>query len=301
MAVDVSLLFNTEYPEVGGDNPNGVAGYAVRGAANWGEAFAGVNAEAPAVDGDTGLRKLRIKMEQPGPGLYVGYVTYGIQNYIDTLPDPAPPPPPGSPPPPSPSSPSETDALGGEFAFSTTGGTQHITQSRSTIEKKGIAGEGAPPDPKGAIGLARDGTVQGVGIVAPKLEFSIATKPPYFTLKMVKKYRDMTGRVNGVTWWTFEPGEVLFMGADGRVNKSDGASLNMHFAAGRNRHPADADPDNRTTVAPDLTFDSDIEAWHHVWVAYRDTVSNGVSTQVPFAAYLEKVYASGDFTNLGIG
>jgi len=57
------------------------------------------------------------------------------------------------------------------FSFNTSGGSQHITQSISTTDKKAPAGKTAP-DFKGAINATEKGSVDGVDIIVPVYRWS---------------------------------------------------------------------------------------------------------------------------------
>ena len=61
------------------------------------------------------------------------------------------------------------------FSFDTTGGTQHLTQSRQTISKYAPAGKTAP-DFGGAIGVTHD-SVEGVDITVPVFSFNVTRYP----------------------------------------------------------------------------------------------------------------------------
>ena len=41
--------------------------------------------------------------------------------------------------------------------------------------------------------------------------------------------------------------------------------------------------------------------WHHLWALYADDVDQNTLIKRPIAAYVERVYDPGDFSQLGIG
>ena len=41
--------------------------------------------------------------------------------------------------------------------------------------------------------------------------------------------------------------------------------------------------------------------WHHLWVLYADDVDQNTFIKRPVAAYVERVYNAGDFSQLGVG
>jgi len=100
------------------------------------------------------------------------------------------------------------------FAFDTSGGTQHITQSLGTIAS--YAASGTPPNFGGAVGVTHD-SVEGVDITIPVYSFSethfldaaFVTPAYYGTLF------NITGKVNNASFKGLAAGECLFLGASG--------------------------------------------------------------------------------------
>ena len=180
------------------------------------------------------------------------------------------------------------------FAFDTGGGSQHVTQSLETL---GRYGPKASTKLGGAIGF--DGkSVQGVDITVPVFSFS---ETHYFTDdEITGDYKrtlfNLTGRYNGDTFRGFAVKEVLFLGAAGSRQGDDTNDLweiSFRFAASPNRS--------------DLTV-GDISGiakggWDYMWVQYADEADDDTQQLVkaPVAAYVERVYYAGDFSQLGIG
>jgi len=178
------------------------------------------------------------------------------------------------------------------FNFDTTGGTQHITQSLSTINS--YAASGTPPDYKGAIG-ATEKSVEGVDIVLPKFGFS---ETHFLAVELVTPaYRDtlfrMTGKINNLPFRWFAPGECLFMGAVGAKRGYEDWEVSFKFAASPNQ------------IGIQVGDIADIEklGWDYMWVSYEDTEDSAAKRLVkrPVSVHIERVYEFADFTLLGIG
>src|SRR6056297_3666917 len=113
------------------------------------------------------------------------------------------------------------------FSFDTTGGTQHITQSLSTISRTAPAGKTAP-DFKGAIGVTHD-AVEGVDITVPVYAFSethylaVATVTAAYKLQIFQ----LTGTVNDAAFKGLAAGECLFLGASGAKRGTDKWEINF--------------------------------------------------------------------------
>lgn len=187
------------------------------------------------------------------------------------------------------------------FSFDTTGGTQHITQSRQTIQKYAPAGQTAP-DFGGAIGVTHD-SVEGVDITVQVFSFNVTRYIP--TSAMTPGYiaglYAMTGKINSASWTvnvdginlTFAAGEALFLGASGAKRKSENDwELGFRFAASPN--------------ATNLTIGSitgiNKKGWEYLWVRYADAEDAAAKAIVkkPVAVYIEKVYEEANFAGLGI-
>jgi hypothetical protein len=178
------------------------------------------------------------------------------------------------------------------FSFDTGGGTQHITQSLSTIGK--YAASGTAPDFKGAIGVTHD-NVEGVDITVPVYNFSEthyladATVTPSYRGTLF----NLTGKVNNGSFKGLAAGECLFLGASGSKRGEDDWEITYRFAASPNRTGISVGP---ITVASK-------KGWEYLWVRYADEEDAGSNTLVkkPIAAYVERVYEEGNFAALGIG
>lgn len=179
------------------------------------------------------------------------------------------------------------------FTFNTTGGTLHTTQSIETVNRYSASGSpGDAPDFKGSIGF--DGkNLAGVTINIPTYAF---TEQHFFSDATVNNafketLRDITGTVNNASFKGFDAGEVLFLGVTGSKTGSGNWSITYSFASNKNRSNFSIGDIGGITAF----------GWEHVWVRYEDDKSGDSLTKVPRAVYVEKVYETEDFSQLGIG
>ncbi len=178
------------------------------------------------------------------------------------------------------------------FSFDTGGGTQHITQSLSTVGRH--AASGTAPDFKGAIGVTHD-NVEGVDIAVPVYSFS---ETHYLAAAVVTPaYRgtlfNLTGKVNNGSFKGLAAGECLFLGASGSKRGDGDWEIAFRFAASPNR--TNINVGGITVPAK--------KGWEYMWVRYADAEDADSKTLVkrPIAVYVEKVYEEGSFAGLGIG
>lgn len=174
--------------------------------------------------------------------------------------------------------------------------TQHITQSLETVDSEHIDdGSGrAIPDYKRAIAVSKDG-VGGCDIIVPDLSWSETWtwNAAYVTWGYIRALRDLVGTTNTTTFRTFDPAEVLFVGASTPPAELGRRKITYHFRAGKNR--------------PAVTISSDFDpvskgAWDYLWVDYEPgTQGENFILQKPRGVYVEQVYEDGDFLRLGIG
>ena len=175
------------------------------------------------------------------------------------------------------------------FSFNTSGGSQHITQSISTSQKKAPAGKTAP-DFKGAINATEKGSVDGVDIITPVYRWSEMHVVP--DAKVTATYKgylfDLTGKTNNATFDSFAAGECLFEGASGS-KRGDGAwEITYSFASSP----------NRTDITIGAITGINKKGWEYLWVLYSDVEDGGMLAKQPRAVYVEKVYEEGNFAKL---
>jgi hypothetical protein len=177
------------------------------------------------------------------------------------------------------------------FSFETRGGTQHITQSLSTVGTYAASGYTAP-DFGGAIGVQSDG-VEGVDITVPVYTFS---ETHYFdTISTAYKSTlfYLTGRTNSGAFKGLDAGEGLFLGAAGSKRGDDPWEITFAFAGSP----------NVTGLSIGTITGIAKNGWDYIWARYAEVEDATAKMLVrkPIAAYVERVYREGDFSALGIG
>ncbi|MCD4823217.1 MAG: hypothetical protein K8S55_01305 [Phycisphaerae bacterium] len=176
------------------------------------------------------------------------------------------------------------------FSFDTGGGSQHITQSLSTVNRYAPTGQTAP-NFKGAIGVTHD-SVEGVDISVPVYNFS---ETHYIADGDVDKaaYFALTGKTNNAAFKGCAAGECLCLGASGSKRGGGDWEITFRFAASP----------NKTGLTIGSITGIDKKGWEFLWVRYADTEDTAAKTIVkqPAAVYVEKVYEEGSFSGLGIG
>jgi hypothetical protein len=185
------------------------------------------------------------------------------------------------------------------ITFDTTGGTLTI---RNSLETRGKYPVATAPDFKQLIGVNGE-TVEGTPVVIPALRLSCSVVHPHgiITINQIKHLARITAQVNSTRFLTFEPGEVLFLGCQGREGTEVDAEVAYHFAMQANRDGL---------FAPKLTIGdiaNIVKRGHdYVWIRYEDgTETVGGSTyptKIPLFCYVERVYEEVDLaTALGFG
>ena len=179
------------------------------------------------------------------------------------------------------------------YSFDTGGGSQHITNSLSTVSSYAPAGKTAP-NFKQAIGVTKD-SVDGVDITVPVYNFSETHILANSTVTSTYKGQlfALTGKTNNAPFKGFATGEVLFLGASGSKRGKGDWEITFSFAAS---------PNKTGLTVGDITGIAK-KGWEYLWVRYEDAVDDAAGAMVkkPLAAYIEKVYDEGNFADLGIG
>ena len=267
-------------PAATGDNPTIELLYVIKGAAEEAAALTVLKATAPAtwtVDGKTLVRQT-CKVDPVGDGSdwWDGSAQYGRMSSA------------------------KKEVGQSSFSFDTGGGTMHVTQAKAHIASYAPSGKTAGSY-QGAIGVTLD-AVEGCDIVVPVYNFSETWcfDAEDVTETYKGKLYALTGKTNNAAFRGCAAGECLFMGASGQ-QRSDGPwEITFKFAASPNMTDIKIpETDTRITVASK-------KGWEYLWIRYRDAVANSTGgkphfVQVPYAAYVEKLYDEGSFADLGIG
>ena len=169
------------------------------------------------------------------------------------------------------------------FSFSTTGGTLRIRQSKESIARFPVGAA----EQNGVIGGING---EGVEIVIPALKMSYTFRHPAGVVNeaLAVNLARKTGRTNSDVWHGFQPGEVLFMGADGSGGTSQESEVRYDVVASENITGQTVG--TITGVAK--------KGWEISWIKYEDDDADGVAAQKPLAVYVERVYDTMSFASV---
>lgn len=180
------------------------------------------------------------------------------------------------------------------YAFDTTGGTEHVTQSLQTMQQV-VAPDlwSVAPDFKGAIGVTPDG-VEGVDIVVPVFKFTRTHYLPasWVTAAYQNTIYKLTGAVNDKNYLGYKSGELRFDGATGSIRVGGDWEIQFKFAAS---------PNKTDLTVGDITGINK-EGWDKLWIRYVDQVDDTAKALVkrPAIAVVDRVYPRADFDDLGL-
>lgn len=197
-----------------------------------------------------------------------------------------------------------TYAVRDEWSFSidNVAGTEHVSVSQETTQKKYRAGVGAF-DFNQAINVSAD-NVAGVDAYSAKQQFNVvryveksAITTSYLDgLDSLCKPRPHTNHAT-VTLWidgitrTYAAGELLFLGYSmGTSNTKTHWEIRYEFLASKNLAAV-----TLTGIGP---FDK--KGFEYLWPAFDDTVENDVPIKIPKALFIERLYDAGDFSAISL-
>lgn len=178
------------------------------------------------------------------------------------------------------------------ISFDTTGGRQHITQSKQTLRRY----PSNALDMRGAIGVSGD-AVEGVDIVTPVFEFAETHYRPSANMQpaYIQTLYQLTGRVNASSFRGFAAGEVLFLGATASRRGAGDWQVTYRFAAS---------PNASGIVIGNISGIIK-RGWEYLWVRYVDDDGGEGEprglVKVPVGVYIERLYDDADFALLDIG
>lgn len=194
-----------------------------------------------------------------------------------------------------------------DISFSVRGGTQHITQSKETLQSAATN----HPDTDAArtarnfsqaIGVdPKTGEVAGVDILVPEVTWTRNVLIPVraFTGAYAKRCELAVGKVNSAPFFGYNARECLCTSITvGTVDGSGYRPGQFEFAVKRNRTLT-----LTISADPELELD-DVDGWSYVWATYepRKKTVDGKEKDVvtPFEAYEERVYDEYDFGLLNL-
>lgn len=244
--------------------------YRVLGSEDDAEVRARVEATLPAYY--AGMRFQQYSIEHQGGGVWIAEAQYAV--YIPKT---------------------EGESV---FTFDTTGGTQHITQSKETTGLYSATGQAAPSF-EGAIGVNGD-SVEGCDITVPVYAYEETHYVPHAAV--TEAYRSvilaLTGKVNAAAFKGMARGECLFQGARGSRRGLGPWEITYRFAGSQNLTD---DGFSQGLTIGEVIEVRDKLGWEYLWVRYADAVDGVTLVRKPRYAYTERVYDFGDFSLLGIG
>lgn len=183
-----------------------------------------------------------------------------------------------------------------EYEFDIGTSNTKITQSKRTVGVyRSPISNGVPtaPNYQGAINV-QDGKVQGVDVAIPSYQWHETFIFPanVITESYKNTLYNLTATKNAAFFRGKAAGEVLFMGARGRLRNTDEFSLQFSFVAS---------PNVAALNVNNMLIDK--KGHDYVWFQYADTRDSNLISIVkrPVFAYVEEVYVDGDFSLLGIG
>lgn len=178
------------------------------------------------------------------------------------------------------------------MSFDTTGGTVRMSTSRAT-QSYPLSGRTAP-DFKGAINV-QGGNAQGTDVVVPTLKLTYTYKWPKGVINQaaIKNLSRATGSTNVNEWQTYQPGELLFLGASGELDFTTPTEIQYHFAAAENESGLSLGEIAGITKA----------GHDYLWVYFESLADSSAQKLVerPLAAYVERLYRQTNFNAFGIG
>jgi hypothetical protein len=241
--------------EFSGDQPSYVTRWNVIGEDDQNVAYAiAVASTSTAVDTEVGtLNRQGVGIEPAGPGHYIATVTYGRRS----------------------GSSANVGSMG--FSFDTMGST--ATRKAALVHIASYP-DGAP-DHKGAIGVdTKNGTVEGAEVVIPALRMTYTFRHPQGVVDELyaKQMARLTGCTNLLEFRTFQPEELLFLGATGSDGTDAEAEVAYHMLAS----------ENTDSLTIGEIVDIVKRGQHYLWIEFEESVSADNPVIVPKAVHIEQ-------------
>jgi hypothetical protein len=174
------------------------------------------------------------------------------------------------------------------FAFSTTGGSFHLTHSYATVATYGSSG-----GHQQAIGVRKSGSeyeIDGADVIIPALKTSYTFRHPQGQINeaFAVGIALLTGCVNAAPWKGYAAGEVLFLGGNGADGTDAEAEVTYDFAS---------EPNLSGLIFGAI---SGVAKQGHdlLWVEWKDNVVSGQPTKAVKAVHIERIYRRVDFNSV---
>jgi hypothetical protein len=179
---------------------------------------------------------------------------------------------------------------------SSTGGSVKVLTSIDTLgQYKRSTDPLDIPDFKNAIGVTRDNEVQGVDKVVPNCRWTISARFPHavVTGEFLDNLDALTGTINDGYWWDQPPYSVAFLGYDTTLGPWSDPTIDFHFSVIQPRYDFDIG---------DIHVDEK-GGQDYLWGLFEESPQSGAGYMpaVPRAVYVEQIYYTNDFAELGIG
>lgn len=176
------------------------------------------------------------------------------------------------------------------YQFETGGGLIHLTHSLATTKYP----PSTAPDYNNAIEFDGE-TIKGTDIQAPVYNFSETHIVPAANVDGAYKLAlfRCTGKVNNSSFKGFAAGECLFLGATGSARGDEAWEINYRFAAS----------ENVTGLTIGHITGIEKKGFQFLWVKWSTVADppSGTTRPYPEGVYVEDVYLTHNFANLGIG
>jgi len=177
---------------------------------------------------------------------------------------------------------------------STGGGTQHIKTGYSHLGSgyRGGSFDAGSNEFEGAINVGDDNEVQGLDIVARRMQWWIEAyvPPTNITFAYMHALALLTGTMNGAGFAGFASGELLFLGANFSGQQFRYVPVTFEFLASPNV--------TGQSIAGLPSFDK--LGHDYLWTSFEEKTGTNRLLSRPEGYHIERVYQFGDFSAMGI-
>lgn len=180
-----------------------------------------------------------------------------------------------------------------QYGFETGQGRSRVYVGLQSMGNYGLNGDAAP-DFGAAINVSED-KVEGVDIVTPQPTFTETVVLPIdvVTNGYKRLLNTLCGSVNNAAFRSYQPGEVLFVGAQGEQITPVSWRVTFKFMTS----------DNVVGQMFDGIGPVTKEGWDYLWFRFQERVDTGSGALIRKAVsgHVVRVYRRADFGFLGIG
>ncbi|MGI4813143.1 MAG: hypothetical protein ACRYGG_07385, partial [Janthinobacterium lividum] len=178
-----------------------------------------------------------------------------------------------------------------QFSFDISGQSQKVTQSQKTIQSYNKDGQ-PKRNFRGAINVNEDGTVDGVDVLIPYLTYQETRTYGGINASFINVLASIVGSVNLNDYAGYKAGELLLTRCSGSQREDGNWDLTFAWSVSRNAS---------SLIVGDIQGIVK-DGWDYLWIYYGvqhdpDTLC---THKVPLNAYVERVYARTDFSQIAI-